>query len=289
MSVYQKLLTTCTPPTDVEGTEGLVDGIINVIKNVIKKIVEGIKWLWNKLFGSGGDVSDFKKGLKDLKGAKLKSDGFKINKRLLYFVKRENWGDVPNMLKDLTDTAGTFIQLTKELKGRMVLYTTNPILENYFSDRRIDKKSKIDEEFNLGPNFTIKFSYDPKENTESTVIDKTVVTSEEVDKNNSFFYMTRPVFEILVKQLTVIGDDISGCEKAFQEMTKVWETHFKNFVYSDKFKTDLNENLEALNKQYVVESAHYLNLEFKLIKTLWINFTKEIEEFKILTESFTEK
>lgn len=287
--VSESLLSSLMPAKVIDGNEGLVDGVINAIKAVFKKIVEGLKWLWDKLFGSGGELHSFKKGLKELKGAKLTTNGLKVNRQLLYSVKREHWGNVQDMLTDLLDTANQLTGMAGTVKSKMIAYAGLPIIETAWSDGRGNKQAKIEETFVFGPNLTIKFHYDQKDGTDDVTIDRADVTKEEVEKNGSFFYMTRHIFEILVRQLIHISESIETSEKAFKECTKVWETHFKNFIYTDKFKTQLNENLEALNKQQVIESAHYLNVEFKLIKTLWLNFTKEIEEFKSLVESFTEK
>ncbi|UYE93495.1 hypothetical protein [Shewanella phage FishSpeaker] len=288
------LLSSLVPEKVIDGNEGLVDGVINAVKSVIKKIVEGFKWLWNKLFGSGGDVAGFKKGLKELKGAKLKPQGLTFNKKILYFVKREHWGDATSALKDLVDTSETLLKMAKRINGLMLNYQRTYISEKFISDQRNDKHSKIESTFAISPGLVIEFKYDPsqKEKTskDNVTIEKTAVTAAEAEQNNGIFNITREAFETIVKNLISIDEEIKTSEKSFLEITKMWETHFKNFTYTDKFKNaGDSQSQDDFNKAYFVETANYLNVQFKLIKTLWINFTKEIEEFKSLVESFTEK
>lgn len=292
--VSESLLSSLVPDKVIEGNEGLIDSLGNIIKSVLKKIIDGFKWLWNKLFGSGGDVTGFKKGLEELKGAKLNEKGLTFNKKILYFVKREHWGDTASALKDLVGASEDLLKMAETINTKMVAYQKTYTSDRFLTDDRSDNSAVIETTYVISRGLSVKFFYDPFQKAtsskENVTVEKTNVTDTEVEQNNGFFYITREAFETIVKNLISINEKIKTSEKRFLEITKMWETHIKNFTFSDKFKLDVNhKDMVEHNKTYLVETANYLNAEFKLIKTLWINFTKEIEEFKSLTVSFTTK
>lgn len=292
--VSESLLSSLVPDKVIEGNEGLIDSLGNMIKSVLKKIVDGFKWLWNKLFGSGGDTISFKKGLEELKGAKLNEKGLTFNKKILYFVKREHWGDPASALKDLVGVSEDLLKMAKNINAKMVNYQSTYVTDKFLSDQRITKNAKIESTSVISPGLVIKFKYDPSQKAETSkdniTVEKTQITAAEAEQNNGFFYITREAFEAIVKNLISINEEIKTSEKRFLEITKMWETHIKNFTFTDKLKLDSpSKDMNDYNKAYFVETANYLNAQFKLIKTLWINFTKEIEEFKSLTVSFTTK
>lgn len=285
------LLTSLTPEKVIEGNEGLVDTVVNAIKSVIQKIIDGFKWLWNALFGSSGDVKGFTKGLKELKGAKLKSHGLTFNKKILYFVKREHWGDPAGALKDLIDVSESLAKMAVTIKEVIGEFNRVPIAEGFVADGRQSLKTKIDKEYVFGPRFKIKCLYDPQNKNSSkdnVTLEKTEVTREEAEKNDAFFYISREAFEAMVKNLISIGETVKSAEKDFTNATKKWEDELKNFSFRDA-KEGENEKFHELERESVSESVRFLTTKFTLIKTLWINFSKEIEEFKSLTQGFVEK
>lgn len=285
------LLTSLAPEKVIEGNEGLVDTVINAIKSVIKKIVDGFKWLWDALFGNSGNVKEYSKGLKELKGAKLKSHGLTFNKRILYFVKREHWGDPAGALKDLIDVSESLAKMAVTIKEVIGEFNRVPIAEGFVADGRQSLKTKIDKEYVFGPRFKIKCLYDPQNKNSSkdnVTLEKTEVTREEAEKNDAFFYISREAFEAMVKNLISIGETVKSAEKDFINATKKWEDELKNFSFRDA-KEGENEKFHKLEHESVSESVRFLTTKFTLIKTLWINFSKEIEEFKSLTKGFVEK
>lgn len=179
MSLYQKLLTTCKHPMEITGNEGLIDGIAGFIQKIIQKIIDGIKWVFSKIFSSNKESAMKSTEEKMKNGVPKKSIAY--TKSVMYAIADGMAGDTSKCNAHIVAYVGELEKTHTKIQDRMIKHS-NQMQPGLL--KALDKATikKIEEEFFLSHRSSVKVQFDPNSTDNSKAIAKVTHGSRDFSK-----------------------------------------------------------------------------------------------------------
>ncbi|UYE93496.1 hypothetical protein [Shewanella phage FishSpeaker] len=278
MEIYQRLLTTTVPEVVVVGSEGLVDGIIGFIQKIIQKIIDGIKWIFSKIFSSSKESTIKATEEKMKNGTPKKSIAY--TKPVMYAIADGMAGDTSKCNSHIVAYVGELEKTHTKIQDRMTKHS-NQMQPGLLKALEKVTIKKIEEEFFLSHRSSVKVNFDPNSADHSNSIFKVTHGSRDFSKPEKITENLELREETCNKCFSVFGK-LMAKRKLFQalfdKIHDAWAKDYTNLARSKEIAEipDLKLRLETFR------------IEVSTITALAEMFDKEHEIFTALCQQMYE-
>lgn len=278
MSIHQKLLTTCTPSLIVEGNEGLVDGVVGFIQKIIQKIIDGIKWVFSKIFSSSKESTIKTTEEKMKNGVPKKSISY--TKPVMYAIADGDAGDTSKCNSHIVAYVEKLDKTQAAIQDRMTKHF-NQIQSGLLKALNNVTVKKIEEEFFLSHRSSVKVNFDPKDPHNDNSIAKVTHGSRDFSKPEKITENLELREETCNKCFSVFGKLMARrklFQSSFDKIHNAWKKDYTTIAKSNEVGeiTDLKLRLETFR------------IEVSVITALTEMFDKEYEIFTALCQQMYE-